>query len=71
MLTTCFGYADAVSLKQKSSPQNQGDLEIALRTELAKICEAREEAVLAKHDVSRDEYAASLQEHRKNAKIQQ
>lgn len=53
MLTTCTNYAEAVNLKQKNTYAEQ-DLEIAFRTELAKICEAREDAVLSKYNLSRE-----------------
>lgn len=70
MLTTSASYAEAVSKKPKGH-YSEEDLEIAFRTEMAKICEGREEAVLGKHNVSRDEYSASLDEFKKNSKIQQ
>lgn len=52
MLTTCTNYAEAVNIKQKNTYAEQ-DLEIVFRTELAKICEAREDAVLSKYNLSR------------------
>lgn len=38
---------------KQSSTYSQQDLEIAFRTELAKICEAREDAVLNKYEIGR------------------
>lgn len=69
MLTTCFNYADAVNMKNKNTVVTQ-DLQIVFRTELAKICEAREDAVLAKYDIGRDEFQVSLKEHKKKGKIE-
>jgi hypothetical protein len=59
VLTTCFNYAEAVSLKLKGTSAEK-DLEIVFRTELTKIYEARENAVLNKHDLAKDVYGASL-----------
>ena len=53
MLTTCFTYAEAVSNKQRGR-MSEEDLEIAFRTELAKVCEANENRILNKYELSHD-----------------
>ena len=70
MLTTCFTYAEAVGIKQKGRASEE-DLEIAFRTELAKVCETHEDRILNKYELGKDEYSASFEEHRKNPRIQQ
>lgn len=53
MLTTCNSYSQAVNNKIKGRAIDE-DLEIAFRTEVAKLYEGRENVVLEKNDISRD-----------------
>ena len=45
MLTTCNSYAEAVNKKANGKPIEE-ELEIAFRTEVAKLYEGREQVVL-------------------------
>ena len=59
MLTTCNSYSEAVN-KKTGGKAIEEDLEIVFRTEVAKLYEGREQVVLEKLEVGKDEYAASL-----------
>jgi hypothetical protein len=59
-------------LKNKpKTNHSQQDLEIFYRSELAKVYDMREDTILSKYVVTRDEYAASLNHYKKDAIIQQ
>jgi hypothetical protein len=65
---TCIAFAEGVNAKLKANYPAK-DLEVFLRTELTKNYEAKEELILNKHIISKDEYANALKKYKKNPQV--
>ena len=68
MYSNCISFAEGVNTKLKAK-FSQDDLGVYLRTEMAKLCEAKEDLIISKYSVSKDEYAASLKAYKKDNAI--
>ena len=68
MYSNCISFSEGVNTKLKSK-FSQDDLSIYLRTEMAKLYENKEELIISKFSVSKDEYAISLKSYKKDKAI--
>lgn len=64
---SCISYSEGVEKKLKAYPKK--DVEIYLRTELAKAYEAKEDLILVKYQVSKDELSLALNAYHKDKQI--
>lgn len=64
---SCIPYSEGVKTKLKAYPKK--DVDIYLRTELTKAYEAKEDLILTKYQVSKDEYALALNTYHKDKQI--
>lgn len=66
---SCIAFAEGVNAKLKANYPAK-DLEVFLRTELAKTYDLKEDLILTKHMVSRDEYEIALKKYKKNQQVE-
>ncbi len=62
MVAICIGFAESAQAKLKAEKPEK-DLQIHLRTQLAKACELREDAILMKYKIGKEEYGSSLKHY--------
>lgn len=64
---SCIPFSEGVEKKMKAYPKK--DVEVYLRTELTKAYEAKEDLILVKYQVSKDELSLALNAYKKDKQI--
>jgi hypothetical protein len=68
LYASCISFVEGVNSKLKAN-YPQKDLEVFLRTDLTKTYDAKEDLILVKYMVSKDEYALALDKYKKDGQV--